>query len=67
MKASESSILEYQSDQPSTKPLRPLSLLLHPQQASMSECSPASRVRALRAPATPPWTPAARSDRVQLL
>jgi hypothetical protein len=30
MKASVSSILEYQSDQPSMKPLRPLSLLLHP-------------------------------------
>jgi len=31
MKASVSSILEYQSDQPSMKPLRPLSLLLHSQ------------------------------------
>lgn len=30
MKASVSSILEYQSDQPSMKPLRPLSLLLQP-------------------------------------
>lgn len=30
MKASVSSILEYQSDQPSVKPLRPLSFLLHP-------------------------------------
>jgi hypothetical protein len=30
MKASVSSILEYQSDQPSMKPLRPLSFLLHP-------------------------------------
>ena len=31
MKASASSILEYQSDQPSMKPLGPLSLLLHSQ------------------------------------
>ena len=41
MKASVSSILEYQSDQPSMKPLRLLSLLLHPlpnrQEASRTE------------------------------
>lgn len=64
VKASASSILGYQSDQPSSKPP---SAAVHsapaPPRSIVSKCSPASRVPALRAAASPPWTPTARSDR----